>query len=205
MGQARDWTARVVLLLGGCFISAVCYALTIKADLGLGPLYAVQQGVAQHLHITQGHAVMVTGSILCVIAAALRLWPGPGTIALPFVMGFYLDALTPHTPTPHGLVLRVVVVVVASWFMAFGGALVIKGRVGAAAPDLCMLALAERTGRSNRSVRLAMEASWIVMGWLLGGTIGVGTVLTGLLIGPALHFWIELVVPKSADEEHVLV
>ena len=62
MGQARDWAARLALLFGGCFISAVCYAATIKADLGLGPLYAVQQGVARHLQITQGHAVMITGS-----------------------------------------------------------------------------------------------------------------------------------------------
>jgi uncharacterized membrane protein YczE len=205
MGQAKHWGARVTLLLGGCLLSAICYALTIKADLGLGPLYAVQQGVAHHLHITQGHAVMVTGSILCLIAAAFRLWPGPGTVALPFVMGFYLDALTPHTPTPHGVILRLVVVAVASWFMALGGALVIRGRVGAAAPDLCMLALSDRTGRSNRTVRLAMEGSWIVMGWLLGGTIGVGTVVTGLLIGPALHFWIERVHSEQPAHEHVVV
>jgi uncharacterized membrane protein YczE len=205
MGQAKQWGGRVALLFGGCFISAVCYAFTIKADLGLGPLYAVQQGVARHLHITQGHAVMIVGATLCVVAALMRMWPGPGTLSLPFIMGGYLDALLPHTPTPHGLVLRLGVVVVASWVMALGGALVIRGRVGAAAPDLCMLAIAERTGRSNRSVRLAMEGSWLVLGWLFGGTIGVGTVITGLLIGPALHFWIERVHSESPAREHVVV
>ena len=204
MGQARDWAQRVVLLFGGCFISAVCYALTIKADLGLGPLYAVQQGVARHLHITQGRAVMVTGSILCVIAASLRMWPGIGTVSLPFIMGSYLDWLGPHTPAPHGLVARLLVVVVASWFMALGGAIIIRGRVGAAAPDLCMLAVSQRTRRSNRAVRLCMEASWIAMGWLLGGTIGVGTVITGALIGPALHFWIELVTTPSSGASPVV-
>jgi uncharacterized membrane protein YczE len=204
MGQARQWSARLGLLFGGCLLSAVCYALTIKADLGLGPLYAVQQGVARHLHITQGHAVMITGSILCVIALSLRMWPGIGTVSLPFIMGSYLDWLTPHTPVPQGLLARLVVVVLASWFMALGGAIIIRGRVGAAAPDLCMLAISQRTGRSNRSVRLAMEASWIAMGWLLGGTIGVGTVITGLLIGPALHFWIELVTPTSSGASPVV-
>jgi uncharacterized membrane protein YczE len=205
MGQARAWVGRIALLFGGCFISAVCYALTIKADLGLGPLYAVQQGVARHLHITQGHAVMIVGATLCVIAALMRMLPGPGTIALPFIMGFYLDALLPHTPVPHGLALRLAVVAAASWIMALGGAIIIRGRVGAAAPDLCMLALSQRTGRSNRTVRLAMEASWLVMGWLLGGTIGVGTVMTGLLIGPALHFWIGLLHSEQGDREHVVV
>jgi uncharacterized membrane protein YczE len=205
MGQARAWAQRLVLLFGGCFISAVCYALTIKADLGLGPLYAVQQGVARHLDVTQGRAVMITGSILCVIAASLRMWPGPGTIALPFIMGTYLDWLTPHMPELRGLGVRLVVVAAASWFMALGGAIIIRGRVGAAAPDLCMLAIAERTGRTNGTVRLAMEGSWIALGWLLGGTIGVGTVLTGLLIGPALHFWIELLHSEPRPREHVVV
>jgi uncharacterized membrane protein YczE len=205
MGQARGWAQRLVLLFGGCLIAAVCYAATIKSDLGLGPLYAVQQGVARHLDITQGRAVMIVGATLCVIAAALRMWPGPGTVSLPFLMGFYLDAITPHMPEIDGVLLRLVVVAVATWIMALGGALVIKGRVGAAAPDLCMLAIAQRTGGSNRSVRLAMEGSWLVMGWLLGGTIGVGTVITGLLIGPALHFWIERVHSEAPAREHVVV
>jgi uncharacterized membrane protein YczE len=205
MGQAREWAARLGLLFGGCAISAACYALTVKADLGLGPLYTVQQGVSRHLDITLGHAVMVVGATLCVIAALLRMWPGPGTLALPFIMGVYLDAFLPHTPVAHGLVLQLVVVAVATWFMALGGALVIRARVGAAAPDLCMLAFSKRTGRSNRTVRLAMEASWMVMGFLLGGTIGIGTVITGLLIGPALHFWIARVDKPHDEEVHVLV
>ncbi|HVV37355.1 MAG TPA: hypothetical protein VHC63_12175 [Acidimicrobiales bacterium] len=198
MGQTQDWIRRVPLLLGGSALSAACYALTVKAALGLGPLYTVQQGIARHLHITLGHAVMITGSILCVIAVLLRMWPGPGTVALPFVQGAFLDAFLPHTPTAHGLVLRLAVVVLATWFMALGGAIIIRSRVGAAAPDLCMLALSRKTGRSNRAVRLAMEASWVATGWLLGGTIGLGTVITGLLIGPALHFWIERVTPTSS-------
>jgi uncharacterized membrane protein YczE len=165
----------------------------------------VQQGVSRHLDITLGHAVMVVGATLCVIAALLRMWPGPGTVALPFIMGFYLDAFLPHTPTPHGIVLRLVVVAAATWMMALGGAIIIRARVGAAAPDLCMLAISKRTGRSNRGVRLAMEGSWLVMGWLLGGTIGVGTVITGLLIGPALHFWIQRLHSEERDKEHVVV
>ena len=203
MGQARrigGWLARVFLVVFGCGVSATCYAATIKADLGLGPLYAVQQGVSQHLDISIGRAVWVVGGTLCVIAALIRTYPGPATFALPFIMGTQLDAILPHMPEIDGLVLRLVVVVVATWTMALGGALVIRARTGAAAPDLVMLALSRRTGRSNRTVRLAMEASWLVMGWLLGGTIGVGTVITGLLIGPALHFWIELVTPTSSGE-----
>jgi len=205
MGQVRRWLARIALVVGGCFVSAVCYAATIKADLGLGPLYAVQQGVSEHLDISIGRAVWVVGGTLCVIAAVIRLFPGPATIALPFIMGTQLDLILPHMPEIHGLLVRLVVVAVATWMMALGGAFVIRARTGAAAPDLVMLAISRRTGRSNRSVRLAMEASWLLMGWLLGGTIGVGTVMTGLLIGPALHFWIERVHSEDPEREHVVV
>jgi uncharacterized membrane protein YczE len=201
----RRLPSRFALLFGGAFISAVCYTATIKADLGLGPLFAVQEGVSEHLGISLGRAVMVVGGTLCVIAALLRRFPGPGTVSLPFIMGVYVDAILPHMPDLNALAVRLIVVAIASWFMCLGGAMVIRARVGAAAPDLCMLALSERTGRSNRSVRLALEVSWLVMGWLLGGTIGVGTVMTGLLIGPALHFWIELLDSEAPEQEHVVV
>jgi len=196
---------RVALVLGGAFISAVCYTATIKADLGLGPLFAVQEGVSEHLDISLGRAVMVVGGTLCVIAALLRRFPGPGTVSLPFIMGVMVDTVLPQMPDINGLALRLIVVAIASWFMCLGGAMVIRAHVGAAAPDLCMLALSERTGRSNRSVRLALEVSWLALGWLLGGTIGVGTVMTGLLIGPALHFWIELLHSETPQHEHVVV
>ena len=199
------WGRRVGLVLGGAALSAACYALTIKADLGLGPLFAVQQGVAGHLDISIGRAVMVVGATLCCVAALLRQWPGPVTVALPFIMGALVDAILPHVPDINGLVLRLVVVVIATWFMCCGGALVICAKTGAAAPDLVMLALSRRTKFTNRSVRLGLEASWLVMGWLLGGTIGVGTVITGLLIGPALHFWLELLDKQHAEEVHVIV
>lgn len=196
---------RVALIVAGAAVSAVMYALTIKAALGLGPLYVVQEGIAGHLGITIGQSVMVAGSSLCLISIAMRQWPGVGTVTLPFLMGGMVDAILPHTPGVDGLVLRALVVVVASFFMAFGGALIIRSRLGAAAPDLVMLGLSRLTGVNNRNVRLAMEASWIAGGWLLGGAVGVGTVITGLMIGPSLHFWIQRLHSEPVEHEHVVV
>jgi uncharacterized membrane protein YczE len=196
---------RSALLLAGAAISAVMYSATIKADLGLGPLYVVQQGLAGHLGLTIGQSVMVVGSVLTILSIVMRQWPGFGTVSLPFLVGAMVDACNPHMPEMHALALRVAVVAVASFLMALGGALIIRSRFGAAAPDLVMLALSRLTGRSNRDVRLAMEASWIVGGWLLGGVVGVGTVITGVMIGPSLHFWIERLHSESPEHEHVVV
>lgn len=196
---------RIALIVAGAAVSAVMYAVTIKADLGLGPLYVVQEGIAGHLGITIGQSVMVAGSTLCVLSMLMKEWPGFGTVTLPFLMGSMVDATLPHTPEISGLALRVLVVVVASFFMAFGGALIIRSRLGAAAPDLVMLGLSRLTKQNNRNVRLAMEATFIGTGWLLGGKVGVGTVITGAMIGPALHFWIQRLHSESPEHEHVVV
>ncbi len=196
---------KAACIVAGAAIAAGCYAATIKAALGLGPLFVVQQGIARHLDITIGQSVMIVGSALCVIAVFLREWPGVGTVSLPFLMGSMVDAILPHMPTIDGLVLRVLVVVVASFFMALGGALIIRSKLGAGAPDLVMLALSRLTRFNNRQVRLGLEGSWLVMGWLLGGSVGVGSVVTGLMIGPSLHFWIERLHSESPERDHVVV
>ncbi len=196
---------RGALLLIGSAVSAVMYSATIQADLGLGPLYVVQQGIAGHLGITIGQSVMIVGSVLTLLSILMKEWPGVGTVALPFLVGAMVDACNPHMPEMHNIGVRLLVVVVASFFMAFGGALIIRSRLGAAAPDLVMLGLSRLTKQSNRNVRLAMEASWIVGGWLAGGVVGVGTVITGAMIGPSLHFWIERLHSETPEHEHVVV
>ena len=185
----RALISRAGLAAAGCLISTFCYAVTIRAELGLGPLFAVQDGLARHTGITIGRAVMVVGVVLIVLAVCLRSWPGLGTLALPFLGGAALDLMLPHLPVLHGGVVRLSAVVVASWVMALGGAMVIRAAVGVEALDAVMLGLNRIFARPLMSTRLAMEATMLVAGWLLGGAIGLGTVITGLLIGPGLQFW----------------
>lgn len=186
---------RSALLVAGCALATWCYALTIRAALGLGPLYVVQQGLARLTGMSIGRAVTVTGLAFLVVAVLLRQFPGPGTVVLPVLGGFLLDAMLPDTPALHGMWLRVAVVVLATWFMALGGAMVIRGAVGISPYDAVMLGLRGRSGRSLRAIRAAMELTMLVCGWLLGGTVGVGTVITGLLIGPAMQFWLVRLLP----------
>ena len=183
---------RTVELVLGSALSTACYALTVRAGLGLGPLFTVQDGLASHLGVSLGTAVTIVGVGLVVLALAFRSWPGPGTLILPFLGGGFMDLMLPVTPTPRGLAERLVSVVFATWFMALGGALVIRSALGAAAYDLVMLGIHRRLGGPIAAIRVAMELTMLGCGWLLGGAIGVGTVITGLLIGPAMHFWMGL-------------
>lgn len=181
---------RVASLLGGCCITTFCYALTIRASLGLGPLFVVQQGLARIMGTGIGQGVMAVGVAMVLVAVALRSWPGPGTLALPFLSGGLLDLIVPHMPAIQGLGLRLAVVTGASWVMALGGALTIRAAVGVAAYDAVMLGLRRMSGRSLRLVRLAMELTMLGCGWLLGGSVGVGTAITAVLIGPGIQFWL---------------
>ena len=185
-------------LVLGCALSTACYAITVRAGLGLGPLYVVQDGLSRHLGISLGTAVMLVGVASVLVATVLRSWPGPGTLVLPFLGGGLMDLSLPVTPTPHGLAARVAVVVGATWVMALGGALVIRSAVGAAAYDLVMLGLQRRLGGPIALVRVGMELTMLGCGWLLGGAIGVGTVVTGLLIGPAMHMWLGVLGRRGA-------
>ncbi len=148
--------------------------------------------IARHVGIAIGTAVMVVGFSLVLVAVALRSWPGPGTLVLPVLGGVTLDYLLPHLPVIPGWPLRLAAVLAATWMMALGGALMIQASVGVAAWDAVMLGLRRVFGRPLGPTRIAMEATVLVMGWLLGGSVGVGTVITGLLIGPGIQFWLRV-------------
>ena len=189
----RTLVERLILLLAGSLMATICYAVTIRAGLGLGPLYVLQDGVARQLGFAIGTSVMVTGFALVFVAVALRSWPGPGTLALPVLGGVTLDVLLPHLPNIHGWPARLVAVVVATWVMALAGAMMIRASVGVAAYDAVMLGLRRVFGRPLGPTRIAMEMTALVAGWLLGGSVGVGTAITGLLIGPGIQFWLRLI------------
>jgi uncharacterized membrane protein YczE len=82
--------------------------------------------------------------------------------------------------------------------MALGGATMIRASVGVAAYDAVMLGLQRTFGHPLASIRLAMEATALALGWILGGSVGVGTVITGLLIGPGMQFWLRVFGKRSS-------
>ncbi len=135
----------------------------------------------------------VTGFALVFLALSLRFWPGPGTLVLPILGGAMLNALLPLVPTLHGWPLRTLAVLFGTWIMTLGGAMIIRASVGVAAYDAVMLGLRRVTGRPLAPIRIVMEGTVLIAGWLLGGSVGVGTVITGLLIGPGIQFWLRMI------------
>lgn len=189
--------ARAALLVGGVVISACSYGLTVRADVGLGPLFLVQGGLETHLGWSLGTCATALGLAFLVGALVLRASVGLGSFLVPLANGRAIDLVMPHLPHVDGTVTRLAVCVAATWVMMLGAVLVVRAGLGAQPIDGLMIGLARVLRSSNGRVRLGMELTMVAAGWALGSVVGVGTVLTAVLVGRAFEFWDSLLSSPS--------
>lgn len=182
---------RLVLRLAQLFVGLVVYGLTmallVRSGLGLDPWDVFHEGVALRLPLTFGQVVIATGAVVLLLWIPLRQRPGVGTVANVVVIGLAADAGLAVLPTPDALAWQVVYLVAGIVGNGIGGALYIGARLGPGPRDGLWLALVERTGRSVRFWRTTIEVTVLVIGFLLGGTVGVGTVAYALTIGQVVQ------------------
>jgi uncharacterized membrane protein YczE len=184
-------TARYTSLVGGLFLFAVGIVALLESRLGLSPWDVFSQGLAKTTPLTFGTASIAIGLVVLVGAWKLGARLGRGTIANAVLIGLFIEALV-HVPAVDGLSdsslgVRVALLVVGIGLMGPASALYIGANMGAGPRDSLMLVLARRTGARIGVVRTAMEATVVVIGFLLGGTVGVGTLAFALLIGPSVE------------------
>lgn len=185
---------RVVCLVGGLFCFALGVVLNLQSNTGLAPWNAFHYGLALQLGRTIGEASVGAGLAMILVSRAIGVRPGLGTLANMTLVGFFTDRildwnLVPwQTEWPGRLVLLALGVVV----LALGTAIYIQPRLGAGPRDSFMLALTRLTGWRVGVVRGAIEATVLLAGWLLGGPIGLGTVVFMFGIGPAIQLTFRL-------------
>lgn len=179
----------VVRLFGGLVLCGIAFALLVRADLGLDPWNVLHQGVSRHTGIPIGTVTIGVGIIVLLGWIPLRERPGVGTVANTVVIGGVIDLLLPRLPVPHGHGAQWVMLATGLALAGPGIGLYIGARLGPGPRDGLMTGLAKR-GHSVRVVRTALELAALAVGWLLGGTIGIGTLVFALTIGPLVHFWL---------------
>lgn len=178
---------QLLQLFAGLTLYGASLALMVRADLGLDPWDVFHQGVANHLGWSLGTVVNVTGALVLLLWIPLRQCPGVGTISNVFVIGFAVDATLGVLPPIAALPTRALLLTCGVLLNAVATAAYIGARLGPGPRDGLMTGIVARTGRSVRVVRTSIELSVLVSGWLLGGSIGVGTVAYALLIGPLVQ------------------
>jgi uncharacterized membrane protein YczE len=178
---------RVTQLLLGLGVYGVSLALLVRADLGLFPWDVLHQGLMVHVPLSFGTIVILVSVVVLLAWIPLRQWPGIGTVCNAIVIGLVADATLAVLEAPTSLLVRGVLMVSGVVLNAVATAAYIGARLGPGPRDGLMTGLVRRTGASVRLVRTSLELSVLVAGWLLGGTIGIGTLLYAFTIGPLVH------------------
>lgn len=182
-----QWRTRGPRLAAGLGIIAVGVALQVQAELGIAPYEVLNQGVSVRTPLTIGQASIVIGLGVLLLWFPLRQRPGFGTLANILTVGLMLDAWLLVVPVPEPLWLRLVFSLVGVVFVGIGIGLYIGAGLGPGPRDGLMTGLAE-FGPPVWAVRLALESSALLLGWYLGGTVGVGTVAFAVGV-PFLADW----------------
>ena len=186
---------RLVGLYAGLVLFGVSMALMLVSRLGLGPWDVLHQGLAARTGLPIGWIVVGVGALVLVLWVPLGQRPGLGTVSNVLVVGLAVDAALAVLPQPRHLPVRLAFLVVGVVANGAATGLYIGAGLGPGPRDGLMTGLAGR-GHSIRLVRTLIELSVLTVGWLLGGTVGAGTVLYAVSIGPLAQYFIpRLTVP----------
>lgn len=181
------WARRLSLLMGGLLLYGIGVGLMARSGLGLGPWEAFHQGIARYVPLEMGTVSIVVGMVVLLAWIPLRQRPGIGTVLNIIFIGLATDAtlflLGPASTFPAQLLLLVVGLLITG----LGAGLYLCAELGAGPRDGVMMGLHRRTGLSVRLVRTLIEVSVLLAGWLLGGQIGLGTILFAIGIGPIIQ------------------
>ena len=178
---------RVLQLLVGLLLYGAGCALTVEAGLGVDPWTVFAQGLSIHTGIGIGWVTNIVGFLVLLLWIPLRQRPGVGTIANILLVGTSMQVVLWVMPPVSGLALQIGVLLGGILLVALASGLYIGAHFGPGPRDGLMTGLHARLGWPIWVCRALVEISVLAIGWLLGGTVGIGTVLFAVLIGPLVH------------------
>jgi uncharacterized membrane protein YczE len=193
---------RIVQLFTGLAMYGISLALFIRAGLGLDPWDVFHQGVANRTGLSLGAVVIIVSFLVLLLWIPLRQRPGFGTLCNAILVGVFADVGLALIPSLSNLAGQLGMLAGAVLLNGIASACYIGARFGPGARDGLMTGLARRTGWSVRLSRTLIEVVVLAAGWLLGGSVGVGTVLYALAIGPLVQLLLPwFMVPAGAPKE----
>ena len=188
----RQLGRRLPQLYVGLVIYGLAGALLVRSRLGLDPWDVFHQGLANHLGLAIGTMVIIVGALVLLAWIPLRQWPGVGTLSNMVLIGVAMNESLEVLPHVTAMAWRIAFVITGVLLSGIATGMYIGANLGPGPRDGLMTGLSRRTGRSIRLVRTCLEVSVLVVGWLLGGVVGVGTVLYAVSIGPLAQLFIPM-------------
>lgn len=190
---------RLAQLYAGLALYGLGIALQVSSRLGNDPWDVLHQGLARH-GLSIGTWIVITGALVMLLWIPLRQRPGLGTISNVLLIGPFADLFLWLLPAPHALALRWAYLVAGVVAGGVATGCYIGAGFGPGPRDGLMTGLARR-GRSIRVVRTAIEVTVLALGWVLGGTVGLGTLLYAVAIGPLTHVFLPLLTVRRRVED----
>jgi uncharacterized membrane protein YczE len=182
---------RVARLFLGLFLFATGIVMTINANLGLSPWDVYHQGLSKNIHITMGQASISMGFIIVLLNYMQGERIGWGTVSNMLFVGMFMDVLMLNhlIPSYDNIILKLIMLIGGMFVIGFATFLYLGSGFGSGPRDGLMLALSKRTKKPIGIIRNLIEITVLIIGFFLGGTVGVGTVITAGTIG----FCVQLV------------
>ena len=201
MKDLRIWIKRVILLLIGLTIAHLGVTLFLLADLGSDPFNVLIQGLFRFLpwpgFMTHGYVHMgVSFLIILVLLVVDRSYIRIGTLLCMFLGGPIIDVFTillgGLINAQSAMALRLVALVAGCVILAFGMTIVIQSKAGTGPNDLVAVVISDKTRWKFGVVRICVDVCFALAGFLLGGTVGIGTIICAFLVGPAAQIFMPL-------------
>lgn len=180
-------TRRLIQLFLGLALYGLSIGFVIRSGLGGNPWDVFHQGVSNRTDISLGNIIIITGAAVLLLWIPLRQRPGIGTISNVFMIGIFADIGLWLIPDAQSLAVAWTMLIVGVLLNGIAGGAYIGAGLGPGPRDGLMTGLVKRTGGSVRVVRTGIELVVLATGWMLGGVVGIGTVIYALAIGPIVH------------------
>ena len=176
----------VFVLIVGLMLFGLGEALLIAAGAGVSPWTTLAEGISLITGWTVGFATFIISFLVLLTWIPLRQVPGIGTIANAFIVAAMLDLSLPYLPRPNLYLFQIFQSLVGVLIVGFGAALYLSANLGPGPRDGLMTGLTKVTNLPISIVRSTIEITVVFSGWMLGGTVGFGTLLFAFLVGPSI-------------------
>ena len=189
--SSSRWRARPVtlsILALGLYLFGTGDAMLVQSGLGVSPWTVLAQGLAARLGVSIGLATFIVSVAVLLAWIPLRERPGLGTISNAVIIAVALQVGVTFLPSPTNMFIQFAFVIVGILIIGLGSGLYLTTRMGPGPRDGWMTGIHLRTGWPVSAVRLGIEVVVLAAGWLLGGTVGIGTVMFAILIGPSVGY-----------------
>ncbi len=202
---------KLFLTLGRLFLGLFLYAagivLTINANLGLSPWQVFHQGVSNHIGITMGQASIIVGFIFVILDWILGEKLGIGTICNMLFIGIFMDVLMLNNliPVVNNIFAQFLMLALGMFVIGIGTYFYIGAGLGSGPRDGLMVALTKKLKKSVRFIRNSIELTVLVIGYILSGTVGVGTLIMVIGLGYFVQFAFTLFKFDVSKVKHIFI